>query len=350
MIQKKFYIFSALLIFFLLSCTSKGHFYEREADYNEIKEGNIHLILNEKTGVFSLYYLLDPQSMYYEPLFNSRYRRATYSSVIVNRVIYDLGSRYFPYRIGRHDGYPAFVFESPSLRITQAFSPVTTANSNVVNGIMINFIIQSLDTKPQSVGLRMLIDTMLGERVGNDHFITDTMYINNETIIRDTDSERYWISRGRNVSLMGSITSPIDQFAKVPDSVHFANWRRLNDSRWRLRTVNRRSFLGDSAVSYLFEPDILEPGSTLTYTIFLTSEDIEWYNMAGQTDSQNVQIPVIDWDFIDETEVISRDIDFSALFAAQGLLNQFINGEIDLSEQDLLEIETIINRYRDLMQ
>jgi hypothetical protein len=347
-ILRKVLFFSLLLLFFFSGCASVNR--GNEEQNGEITEGNIHLILNERTGGFSLFYLSDPETMLYEPLFNSRSQRASYASVIVDRKTYHLGGRHFPSRLENRGAYPAIVFESPTLTITQFFTPVTTINSSVVNGIMIDFLIQNTGSEIHSVGLRMLIDTELRERGSRDHFITENLNIRNETLLSGADGERYWINRGNNVSLMGSITNPLDQSAIAPDYVHFANWRMLNESRWRLRHLNRRSFMGDSAVSYIFEPTILESGNSFIYTIFLTAEDIEWYDIMPVTVPSNVHIPVIDWAAIDETQAVARGIDLSTLVRLQELLNRFIAGEVNLGEQDLLEIERTIERYRDLLR
>jgi hypothetical protein len=351
-ISRNIYIFSVLLIFFLLSCSSVDRSVESEIGIqnNEIKQGNIHLILNERNGGFSLYYLSDQETARYEPLLNNRFQGSSYASVLVDGRTHHMGSRHFPTRLESRNGNPAFVFESPTLTVTQVFSPVTTINHPVVNGIMITFIIQNTSSENQSVGLRMIIDTDLRERGNRNHFFTDSRNIRNETLLSGDGDERYWISRGNNVSLMGSIANPMDQSGITPDYVHFANWRMLSDSRWRLRHFNGRSFLGDSAVSYIFEPAILGSGNSLTYSIFLTSEDIEWYDIVSRPGVDTTRFPVMDWIFIDETQAVDRGIDLSTLVRLQQLLIQFINGEIDLSERDLIEIERTIDRYRDLLR
>jgi hypothetical protein len=75
---------------------------------------------------------------------------------------------------------------------------------------------------------------------------------------------------------MGSISAPGRQ---NPDSVHFANWKRLNDVSWRLPFENGRNFnsppysIGDSAVCYYYEPRTLAAGEKFTVQILLATGD-----------------------------------------------------------------------------
>jgi len=336
------------------------------AHANEVIDGNIRINFNERTGAFSLF-LLNPQTQRYEPLFNSRDQRASYTSILINGNVYRLGDRYFQPKFEWQNGIAAFVYESALINITMSFTPVTTLNSSASNGVMITYTIHNISNLNNSIGLRILIDTMLGEGWGRIPFITDSFSIRNETLLEIDSGQKYWISRNNNISLMGSFVNPLDNTAAVPDFLHFAGWRRLNNSQWRLRESQGRSFSSDSAVGYYFEPVLLDSGGTLTYTIFLTAEDIEWYNMIHESAPDaflKPQIADLEKDFRPVEEIPNVNIanieqaafivassnnehpDILILLRLQEILRQFINGEIDLNEQDLMEIENAINRYR----
>jgi hypothetical protein len=156
---------------------------------------------------------------------------------------------------------------------------------------------------------------------------------------------------------MGSIMNPVNPSEKTPDYIHFANWRRLNNARWKLRYSAGRSFDNDSAVCYIYEPALLPAGSFFTYTIFLTTEDIPWYNsVVRQPRTAESQVlpqntPTIDIEALERNAIIeaaqnNENADTRILLMLQNLLNQFIAGEIFLNEQDLMEIENAINRHR----
>ena len=329
---------------------------------SEINDGHLRLILNERTGSFSLYFLFDPAAMRYEALFNAGVTSASFLSVNADGRIYNLGeSRIFDVSYKRLDGNPALVFESSFLKVSEIFTPVKTANSPVVNGVRITINVENTGAR-SSVGLRLLIDTHLGEGRGKVPFITNSQVITNETLIEGTSGEKFWLSRGERVSLMGSILSPIGD-SRPPDFVHIANWKRLNDVSWRLRYYAGRSFnnipysIGDSAVCYYYEPAVLERGASFTYTIFLTTEDIAWYNAATPPESSReaqteipaaVQAPTVNINALIESASAgnNRDADMLTLIKLQTVLDQFIAGEIYLNEQDLTEIERSINRLR----
>jgi len=79
---------------------------------SEAVDGHIRLIANERTGSFSLFFLSDPSSMRYEPLFNARDPSASFLSVSVDGRIYRLGEdRNFSTTYERQSGNPAVVYE-----------------------------------------------------------------------------------------------------------------------------------------------------------------------------------------------------------------------------------------------
>jgi len=335
---------------------------------SEITDGFFRLILNERNGNFSIYFLFDPGASRYESLFNSSIPSASFLAVSVDGRIYRLGeSRTFRTSYESLEGNPALVFESRSLKISEIFSPVKTANSSVANGVRITINVENKGIQRSTVGLRLLIDTHLGEGRGKVPFITNSQVITNETLIQGTSGERFWLSRGDRVSLMGSILSPLND-SRPPDFVHIANWKRLNDVPWKLRYFEGRSFnnipysIGDSAVCYYYEPAVLESGRSFSYTVFLTTEDIAWYNGAilpetvregeAQTETPvaaeatTINFAALYASAITEAAEFNENPDMMLLLKLQAIIDQFLAGEINLNEHDLTEIERSINRLR----
>jgi len=343
-------------------------------------DGYIRLVLNEKKGNFTLYYLADPKKMRYEPLFNSKDTAASYLSVLVDGEVYRLGtSKKFKTKIIRDKKNMAFVFESPFLKVTQVFSPVRTSSSQMANGVKVTMSIQNTGTERSFVGLRMLIDTDLNEKGNKIPIMTNTQLVSSELLIESNSNDKFWISRGNKISLMGSIANPIECIGKSPDLVHIANWKRLRDTPWRLpysqgRAFNNMSYsAGDSAVCYYFGPEMVDRNRILTYTVFLTTEDPEWYklneppiNMTASIISEKVEppvvaelpketplkdgltinIPAIEAAAIIEAAATNQDENVLILLKLQDILNQFIEGQIIINEKDLAEIEKFIEQYR----
>lgn len=342
---------SALIIFFIFIVFNS-------LTAAEARDGYIRLLINEKNGNFSFYYLTDPPCKNYEALFNHREQSASFLTVNVNGKVYQLGkSRVFRTRIEKINGSPAIIYESPFLLVSKIFSPVKTTSSPVTNGIKITVIIENKSGKEIPVGLRMLIDTHLGEGSGRIPFVTDNLEITGEKIIEASSGENYWITRGERISLMGNITNPVNDSSKNPNFLHFANWKKLNDVPWKAAYNEGRSFdlipysIGDSAVCYYYEPEMLADGEIFTYTIFLTSEDTAWYiGPQAVLETPKTETPInitaIDEAVIEKAAENYKDIDILTLRKFQKTIEQFIAGEIFLNEQDLLEIEMSISRFK----
>jgi hypothetical protein len=326
---------------------------------SEISNGYIRLTLNEITGSFSLSYLSDPQSGRYQSLFNSTEPDASFLTVFYNNKTYRLGRSFdFITRIEMHGGNPSLVFESAFLKVIETFTPVRTENSAHANGVKINIIIQNKGESALT-GLRMLIDTHLGEGRGRVPFFTNNHLITNETVVNAQTGDKYWVSRGQNVSLMGSILNPQETGGRLPDYVLFSNWKRLNDSPWEIRISQGRSFnvlpysVMDSAVCYFYEPAMLHTNESFSYTVFLTTEDIMWYDSVwyfpqAQINELRDEHVTLSVSFEEQAEQQSFDTYDNTililLLDLQNTLNQFIKGEIYLNEYDLLEIERSILR------
>jgi len=371
-----------LFLIFTVSCFSFA---------SSITNGYFRLILHESTGRYSIFYLSNADAVRYEPLLSFEDPRTSYASVLIDGKIYRLGGKHFTHRYERQNGLPAFVFESENLLITQVFTPIKSANSKYANGVMITYTVENTGDMQHSVGFRILLDTYLGEK-RKTPFITGEQIVTNETLVEGIAGERFWITRGRTVSLMGSIVNPVDPAARIPDAIHFANWKRLNDAPWKLRYVEGRSFtnlpfsVDDSAVCYYYDSSTLNQGASFTYSIVLSTEDVEWYNdlrvlpqpSARQTaparetprtetaparetppvrqaepvtenvnrEAATIDIKAIELDAIVEAEKASENVDTVTLRKFQEILNKFIAGEIHLNEQDLIDLEKAIDRYR----
>ena len=369
----------SFLLFLALSCFSFIF-------ASEITNGYVRLILNESSGRYSIYYLSNPNAVRYEPLFSGEDPATSYATVLMDGKVYRLGGKFFKNKFEKQDGVPSFVFEGENLTVTQIFTPIKSPNSKFVNGVMVTYKIQNTGSMQSAVGLRILIDTDLGEKIKNV-FLTGEQIVKNETLLEGHSGERFWISRGKNTALMGSIINPVDTSAKVPDFIHFANWKRLNDVPWRLKYVKKRSFnnmpfsVNDSAVCYYYEQQLLEPGSEFTYSIVLSTEDVEWYNslrvpapppvsqpakappapvkaappvpavpapaaIENAKEAPTLDIKQIEMDAYVDAINAGEDVNAFTLKRYQEILNKFIAGEMSLNEQDIIELEKAIERYR----
>lgn len=371
MILRKYPAFFVLFVLLFAMLTTK-------LAASETKDGYIRMLIDEKTGRFELSFLTDPNKSKYTQLF---YKNANTSflDININGMYYRLGeSRVFETRVDVENDEPVVYYESDFLTVKLIFSPVKTVSSPNANGIHIKIrIINKSDDEPD-VGLRMLIDTSLGEGRKNVPFITENINIKAEKIIESSSDEKYWISRGKDISLMGSIADPLDLRAKKPDYLHFANWKKLSDVPWKASYHEGRSFnklpysIGDSAVAYYWEPCFLGKGKTITYSVYLTTEDTEWYTSPAPAKpaaaSPYIDAPVLTGEPASYAYEQDQTVPFSfnmallesearetslrtgenynvvVLRLLQTTLNNFIDGKISLNEDDIRIIDLAIDK------
>lgn len=243
----------------------------------EVKEGRVKLVLHETTGRFSLYYLADLKRERYEALFVDQDPRTSFLSLLVDDRSLRLGdTSSFRYRAEKTDSGARFVFESSSVSLTQTFTFIRTANAALADGIRMDIDVMNRAERETSIGIRLLIDTMLGEK-NRDHFSTDRRSLASETVLKPIEEgDRWWFSKNDSAGLMGSLSFPADP---IPDSVHFANWKRLNDAAWKVDAKPGRNFnllpysMDDSAVCYYYEPVRLARGAERRVSVSLAAAD-----------------------------------------------------------------------------
>ncbi|GMO53390.1 MAG: hypothetical protein Ta2G_11370 [Termitinemataceae bacterium] len=281
----------------------------------DFADGRIKVTIDEKLGRFSLYYMTDVDKKTYEPLFWVKDKRTSFLSVAVDNREYTLGETgTFKTMVRGTDKRPSLSYESPFLSITEEFSFIRSASSGVSNGVRIDITVENWGEDKKSVGVRMLLDTFLGEKT-NPNFRTDVRSVNSELIIDKSTTDQYWVSRNKDYGIMGSIFVPgVDS----PDFLHFANWKRLKDARFEAEYISSRNFSvlpfsgKDSAVCYYMNLKPMKQWEKRTMTILLAAEDqygfdipkmspgtvVEYYNLGPNAPEKQIitnspTVPVI---------------------------------------------------------
>ncbi|AEF82293.1 hypothetical protein TREAZ_0529 [Leadbettera azotonutricia ZAS-9] len=233
----------------------------------EYTDGSVKLVLWEDNGRFSLY--AKNAHSQYVPFFTDQDPRTSFLAVMVNDHSYKLGdTSSFKIRLGGDSRKPSLVFESSFLLVTEEFSFIQTSDAGEANGVSITITIENKVNQQSMVGLRYLLDTSLGEYRSGPPFAINAKAINSETLIEKGASTGYWVSENDTLSLTGSLSG---------DSIHFANWKRLNDVPWKTPYAQGRNFnsppysVGDSAVCYYFEPKAISRGETRTVSFTLAA-------------------------------------------------------------------------------
>ena len=325
-------IFSFLLAFFL-------PFSAAAAEYTD---GAIRLVLDGGTGRFSLY-AANETTRQGRPLalFSDPDPRTSFLSVMVNDRSYRMGdASAFRTRLGDDSQNPSLIFESAFMTVTEEFSFVRTTSSGETNGVAITITLENRGDSQISAGARLLLDTNLGEGSRGFSFTTNLKDINSETLVTKADADNFWTDRNDKVSLSGSLntTSPED-----PDSVQFANWKRLNDAVWKAPYQEGRNFnfppysVGDSAVCYYYDLRPLDQGQKRTFGLYLVLNKDNNFSFprfaSGEGSIQDLTL----------TETKEQD-----LAALRGLMEK-INAGIALgnvTEEEIAAIEFALNKLR----
>jgi hypothetical protein len=232
----------------------------------EYSDGQLRLVLHGETGRFSLY-SLERTSAGSRALFADQDPRTSFLSVMVNDRSYRMGDS-SAFRTRLDPLRPSLIFESSFLLVNVDFAFEKRNNSAETNCVSIKINLENRGGSQISAGARFLLDTQLGEGTSPAGFTTNLRNINSETLITGKDSDSFWTDKSDTLFLTGSLNTGS---SAGPDSVHFANWKKLNDAAWKAEFQQGRNFnfppysTGDTAVCYYFEPRPLSPGEKRSF-------------------------------------------------------------------------------------
>lgn len=241
----------------------------------ELREGLVRLELDEGSGKFSLYYLADIVANRYAPLFFSQDPETSGTAVLDGNQFHRLGeSGGFSLETRRTRDGGRFVWTSATLEVIQDFSFVASQGSRLANGVQITTTVLNRSEEPRNLGVRILIDTTLGESQPA-HFLID----GEEEVTREKEvsSGRYWVSPSANNPGLGLRYSLAGDGVSRPVRVVFANWKRLIESTWEYSVRESRTFsllpysINDSAAAMYHGPLRVAPGERFTVVSVLGS-------------------------------------------------------------------------------
>ncbi|MEE8441069.1 MAG: hypothetical protein V3S41_05045 [Spirochaetia bacterium] len=208
----------------------------------EVEEGNVRLTLDEDSSRF----LLDIRSSGgrddWVPLIFPEDPRTSGLDIREGNRIFRIGDGGEFRQVAEvTDEGVFFVWTSATLRVSERFRFIRSVGGDVVDGVQIDITVTNLGEQAVPVGMRLLLDTYLGER-GNAHFATPLrQQITREAEIQSSAVEWYIRSTpadggaGLQVMLTGSGVT-------TPDQVAVANWKRLSDSDWVYTINENRNF------------------------------------------------------------------------------------------------------------
>jgi hypothetical protein len=327
----------------------------------EYTSGSIRLVLHPQTGRFSLYYLADPSRRLYEAMFMDQDPRTSVFTLYCNGKTYRLGdSPEFQVREAGTPQTPALVFESSFAAVTVEFNFIASGSSKTANGVWISLLIENRSRRRIEAGLRLLLDTKLGE-TSVTPFSTDIRNIAEEIILDASTPDRYWVSGPPGeFSLMGSISASVN---RPPDRIHIANWKRLNDVPWTLEFVQGRKFsyppysIRDSAAAYYYEPVQIGRGENISFSLLLSSWDAQDFtSLSAMKISEALPAPepgekdepafAEDWGNFSEANPAIVRSDYNALLDIISRIDSYLNSSVPISDDEIISLERDLDRIR----
>lgn len=303
----------------------------------EIRDGRIKLVLHEGTGRFSLYYLSDFKEKKYIPFFVDQDPRTSVISLLIDNKVFKLGeASTFQESSEKTNNGAKFTWKSSQIEVSEIFFPIASNEAPLANGVKIEIDIKNLSEQSFSVGLRFLLDTYLGED-SYIHFKTDRVsQIIKEQTIKRGNMIKYWVSpKQGDADQFGLECITEGKGITTPDSIVFANWKRLNDSSWSYETSITRNFsllpysINDSAVAQYYNPEILDKNMTRKIILVLGKYDAKGYDISSNKNKANLN------------NLLKKAV------SGEGISDMYLSAQADLStvNQLLDQIDAALKTY-----
>lgn len=164
------------------------------------------------------------------------------------------------------------IFELGGLEVEQVLMFERSSTTGLYDTARIEYNMTNITDEDKPVGLRIMLDTMLGENDGAPFRIRDQA-ITTDTMFEGDNLPSFYQS-------FDSLTDPqvtsqgtfIGESVDTPDRVYMSNWGSLADGAWDFNFnpgeefVREGEFEIDSAIAMYWDPVNIEPGETLTYS------------------------------------------------------------------------------------
>ncbi len=281
-----------LILSFNISATAQDSFFQNVDENNNLRFGNEYIVIvvnqNENSqGRFAVETTGGAPARENDddkPLIYGRPNPWTsYTSLWINEERYVFGGS-TERRAGKGAKYGE-VIQEPTVEdnkiitrtkfddiiVEQILSIVKSSTTGLADSAQIQYRVINQGDQEEKVGLRVMLDTMLGEndgapfRLGEDTISTDSLYY-------DKQLDDFWQAfdsiSDPQVTSQGSFIGPD---VSTPDRVYFSDWGSLSDGIWDFdfnpgqEFIRKGEYEIDSAMAMYWVPEVIEPGQTKTY-------------------------------------------------------------------------------------
>ncbi|MGM0601696.1 MAG: hypothetical protein ACQESS_00115 [Bacillota bacterium] len=157
------------------------------------------------------------------------------------------------------------------ITVEQILSIVKSSTTGLPDTGQIKYRVINNSEEEQKVGLRIMLDTMLGEndgapfRIGTDAVTTDKLYYKKEL---DNFWQAFDSLAAPQVTSQGTFLGPD---VTPPDKVYFSDWGSLADGIWDFdfnpgqEFIRKGEYEIDSAIAMFWVPEKIQAGESKTY-------------------------------------------------------------------------------------
>jgi len=155
--------------------------------------------------------------------------------------------------------------------ITQELSFIESTTTGFPDTAKIRYDVTNMGDEEKRIGLRVVLDTMLGPNDGAPFRVRDQEVLQDKVLIRE-DIPEFWQAfdslEEPLVMAQGDLRGPD---LTPPDEVYMTNWGSLADGVWDFNFRPGREFYRegefelDSAIALYWTPEWLAPGETRSY-------------------------------------------------------------------------------------
>lgn len=157
------------------------------------------------------------------------------------------------------------------IKVEQILSIVKSSTTGLADTAQIKYRLINNSNEEKEVGLRIMLDTMLGQNDGAPFRLEDKA-ITSDTLYLKEELPPFWQAfdsvTNPTVTSQGTFRGP---GVTIPDKVYFADWGSLADGDWSFdfnpgeEFVRKGEYEIDSAIALMWEPKLLKPNEEVTY-------------------------------------------------------------------------------------
>jgi len=173
------------------------------------------------------------------------------------------------------------VWKLGPVEVTQKLSFARSVTTGLLDTARVEYQLHNTDDVAHLTGLRLVMDTMLGENDGAPYRVEDRALLT-DTVYYAQQMPEFWqaFDSLSNPQVMSQGTLK-GQEVSTPDRVYFTNWGSLADDLWNFDFTPGRDFTRkgefelDSAIAMFWDPVPLQPKETRSY--------VAYYGLGGVT-------------------------------------------------------------------